>query len=127
MICISSFGAPGIWMQMHQVVPGKINVTGVMIPGEPFIVAGHNEKIAWGMTNMMVDDIDLYAEKSILIILTSIFLMGEWKEMNITKEIIGIKGGRQDTSVIRYTHRGPVISGFQNVDDAVLSMRWSGN
>jgi penicillin amidase len=40
-----SFGSPGIWMQMHQVIPGKLNVTGVVIPGEPFVVAGHNEKI----------------------------------------------------------------------------------
>ena len=42
------FGSPGIWMQMHQVIPGKLNVTGVVVPGEPFVVAGHNEKIAWG-------------------------------------------------------------------------------
>ncbi len=57
------FGSPGIWMQMHQVIPGKLNVTGVVVPGEPFVVAGHNENIAWGMTNLMVDDIDLFSEK----------------------------------------------------------------
>ncbi len=27
-----SFTNPGIWMQMHQIVPGKLNVTGVLIP-----------------------------------------------------------------------------------------------
>jgi penicillin G amidase len=38
---------------------------GVVDPGEPFIVAGHNEKIAWGITNLMVDDIDLFADRSL--------------------------------------------------------------
>jgi penicillin amidase len=122
-----TFGSPGIWMQMHQVVPGKINVTGVLIPGEPFIVAGHNENIAWGMTNLMVDGIDLFAEKINPDNPDQYFFNGEWKDMNIRKEIVKIKGGRQDTSVIKYTHRGPVISGFQKVEDAALSMRWSGN
>src|SRR5450759_1589201 len=28
-----SFGSPGIWMQMHEVIPGKLNVTGVAVPG----------------------------------------------------------------------------------------------
>ncbi len=121
-----TFGAPGIWLQMHQVVPGKINVTGALIPGEPFIIAGHNEKIAWGMTNLMVDGIDLFRETTNPENFNQYLFNGEWKQMELREEIIRIRGGRQDTSVIRFTHRGPVISGFQNVDDAALSMRWSG-
>ncbi len=46
--------------------------------------------------------------------------------MIVKKEIIKIKGGGKDSVVIRYTHRGPVISGFRDVKDAALSMRWSG-
>jgi len=56
------FNVPGFWMQIHQVIPGELNVTGVLFPGEPFIIAGHNERIAWGMTNLSVDDIDLFVE-----------------------------------------------------------------
>jgi penicillin amidase len=121
-----SFGSPGIWMQMHQVIPGKLNVTGVAVPGEPFIVAGHNEKIAWGMTNLMVDDIDLFAEKINPENENQYFFNGEWKNMVVKKEIINIKGGKKDSIIIRYTHRGPIISGFRNVKDVSLSMRWSG-
>jgi penicillin amidase len=118
--------APGIWMQMHQVIPGKLNVTGVIVPGQPFIVAGHNERIAWGMTNLMVDDIDLFAEKINPENENQYFFNGEWKDMIIRKEIINIKGGKKDSVLIRYTHRGPIISGYQNIKDAALSMRWSG-
>jgi penicillin amidase len=121
-----SFGSPGIWMQMHQVIPGKLNVTGVVVPGEPFIVAGHNEKIAWGMTNLMVDDIDLFAEKINPADSNQYFFNGQWMNMKIRKEIIKIKGGKEDTLYLRFTHRGPVISRLRRINDAVLSMRWAG-
>lgn len=121
-----SFGSPGIWIQMHEVIPGKLNVTGVVIPGEPFVVAGHNEKIAWGETNLMVDDIDLFAEKINPENDDQYYFNGEWKNMVISKEIINIRGGRHDSVIIKYTHRGPIISGFRSIMDKSLSMRWSG-
>lgn len=121
-----SLGSPGIWFQMHQVVPGKLNVTGVVVPGQPFVVAGHNEKIAWGMTNLMVDDIDLFAEKINPENQDQYFFNGEWKDLVVRNEIVKIKGGQADTLVLKFTHRGPIISGFRNVTDASLSMRWTG-
>ena len=121
-----SFGVPGIWMQMHEVIPGKLNVTGVLVPGEPFIVAGHNEKIAWGETNLMVDDLDLFAEKVNPQNQDQYFFKGEWKNMELKKEIIKIKGGKRDSIIIKYTHRGPIISEMNGVKDISLSMRWSG-
>ncbi len=121
-----SFGSPGIWMQMHQVVPGKVNVTGVVVPGQPFVVCGHNEKIAWGMTNLMVDDIDLFAEKINPENENQYFFNGEWKNMEVKKEIIMIKGGDKDTLELRFTHRGPAISGFRDIKDILLTMRWAG-
>ncbi len=51
---------PGIWYQMHPVIPGKLDVSGIVLPGEPFVVCGHNKRIAWGMTTAMVDNIDFY-------------------------------------------------------------------
>ena len=120
------FGSPGIWFQMHQVIPGKLNVTGVAVPGQPFIVCGHNERIAWGMTNLMVDDIDLFAEKINPENENQYYFNGEWKDMVVKKEVINIKGGKKDSVIIKYTHRGPIISGYRNVKDASLSMRWSG-
>jgi penicillin G amidase len=121
-----SFGSPGIWMQMHQVIPGQLNVTGVAIPGEPFIVAGHNENIAWGETNLMVDDIDLFAEKINPENPDQYFYNGEWKDMVLKKEIIKIKGGEKDSILLRFTHRGPIISGLRKIENESLSMRWSG-
>jgi penicillin amidase len=120
------FGAPGIWMQMHQVIPGKLNVTGVVVPGAPFIVLGHNDNITWGFTYMMVDVLDLFAEKINPENENQYYFNGEWKNLVVKKEIIKIKGGTRDSIIIKYTHRGPVISELKNVKDAALSMRWTG-
>lgn len=121
-----SFGAPGIWYEIHEVVPGKLNVTGVAVPGQPFVVAGHNENIAWGMTNLMVDDIDLFAENVNPDNPDQYLFNGGWRDMQVRKEAIGLKRGKKDTLTLRFTQRGPIISGFRDVKDQELSMRWSG-
>jgi penicillin amidase len=111
---------------MHQVVEGKLNVTGVAIPGEPSIVCGHNEHIAWGMTNVMVDDMDFYLEKVNPNNKMQYQFNGQWKNFTVVKEDIKIKGGETVSKEILFTHRGPVITDFKKMDD-VISMRWMGN
>ncbi|MCD6565851.1 MAG: penicillin acylase family protein [Bacteroidales bacterium] len=118
--------APGIWYQMHHIIEGKMNVTGVVVPGQPLIVAGHNDSIAWGMTNLYVDDIDLYLEKINPEDSGKYMFNGEWKDLEVRKEIIKIKGGEEIERELRFTHRGPIISGFKDLSDAI-SMRWIGN
>lgn len=118
--------SPGIWMQIHQVIPGELNVTGVIIPGEPFIIAGHNEEIAWGVTNLRVDVIDLFAETINPENCNQYLLNGDWKDFTNKTEIVRVKGGKDDTVNIRFTHRGPVISGFINLDAISPRLKWMG-
>jgi penicillin amidase len=119
--------APGIWYQMHQVVEGSLNVTGVALPGAPYIIAGHNEDIAWGMTNVAVDDIDFYLETINPEDSNQYRLDGRWKDMTLVEESIAVKGADEPvTRVNRYTHRGPVVSRFRGVEDKVISVRWQG-
>lgn len=120
-----SISSPGIWMEMHQVIPGKLNVTGVLIPGEPYIIAGHNESVAWGLTNMFLDDIDLFAEK-INNDSSCYFFNGEWHPLSSREEVIRQKNGHQDTLLIKSTHRGPVISHRTGIGTDAISMKWSG-
>jgi penicillin amidase len=120
------FNAPGIWYQMHHIIEGKMNVTGVVVPGQPLIVAGHNDSIAWGMTNVYIDDIDLYLEKINPEDSSQYMFNGEWKDIEVRKEKIKIKGGEEVERELRFTHRGPIMSGFKNLSD-VISMRWVGN
>jgi len=119
--------APGIWYQMHQVVEGKLNVSGVAVPGQPFIVGGHNDRIAWGMTNVMVDDIDFYREKINPENPDEYKFNGHWRVLEVRKEKIKIKKGKGVEKELRFTHRGPIVSDFQAVKNQALSMRWIGN
>jgi penicillin amidase len=118
---------PGIWYQVHQVVEGKINVTGVALPGQPFIVAGHNQRIAWGMTNVMVDDMDFYLETLNPENPDQYKFNGQWKELKIKKETFKTKGGKIIEEELKFTHRGPIISQFKGIKDQAVSMRWIGN
>jgi len=116
--------APGIWYQMHQVVEGKLNVTGAVLPGAPYIIAGHNEDIAWGMTNVTVDDIDFYLETINPEDSNQYLVDGVWRDMKLVKEEIKVKGKDEpEIRINRYTHRGPVISTFRGVHDRVISVR----
>jgi penicillin G amidase len=119
--------APGIWYQMHQYVEGKLNVTGLVLPGAPFIIDGHNENIAWGMTMMYVDDMDFYRETINPKDSNQYLLNGEWKSMEVRKETIFTSEGDTIYKTNRFTHRGPVISGFKGIKDEVISVRWTGN
>src|SRR6185369_12257800 len=54
--------APSIWYMIHLSAPG-IRVAGVSTAGIPGVILGHNERIAWGFTNVGPDVQDLYLEK----------------------------------------------------------------
>ena len=119
------FNVPGVWMQVHQVIPGKLNVTGVIFPGEPFVIAGHNEKIAWGMTNLSVDDIDLFVE-TVDSTGNNYLYNGEWLPFREEEHQLKMTDDSSQTRIIRYTHHGPVISEMRGINDEVLTMCWSG-
>ncbi len=53
--------APGVWYLASLQSP-TVHVAGVSVPGIPSIIIGHNENIAWGMTNVGPDVQDIYLE-----------------------------------------------------------------
>ena len=56
-----NFRLPGIWYMTHLQAPGL--EVGVSLPGVPGVIVGHNDRIAWGVTNLGYDVQDLYLEK----------------------------------------------------------------
>lgn len=121
-----SLFAPGIWYQMHQETKGNIRVSGVVLPGQPLVINGHNDSIAWGTTNVAVDDLDYYAE-TLNEDSTKYLLNGEWKDLLIKEEIIKTKEGEEIRETLKFTHRGPIVNRFKNEDETALSIRWIGN
>ena len=56
-----AFGFPGIWYLARIDTPNHV-LAGATAPGVPFLVIGHNEKIAWTFTTTGADVQDIFIE-----------------------------------------------------------------
>jgi penicillin G amidase len=122
-----SFNIPGTWIQIHQVINDTLNVTGLALPGQPLIIVGHNDSIAWGMTNAYVDNLDYYEEKINPLDSNQYLLNGKWYNFKIYQDTIISKGGSKNARKFRTNEHGPVVSEFKGVQDRVLTIRWVGD
>ena len=53
---------PSLMFQQHLSV-GSTDVIGITAPGFPYVFAGHNDRVAWGMTSTVADTVDLCVEQ----------------------------------------------------------------
>lgn len=115
---------PPIWYEIHLNCP-DVNSIGVSLPGVPFVIIGHNESIAWGVTNSAVDVQDLYIEE--LNGTGDMYLdNGEWKPLFTKKEEIKIKGRKRAEEIeVRWTERGPVVTPVVIESQQPLSLSWT--
>ena len=129
-----AFSAPGKWYAAVIKSPGW-NAAGVTLPGVPGVVIGKGENISWVLTNVMNDDADFYVEK-LDSSKTKYFIDEQWQDLEIIKDTIKVKDGKDQVIIIKETHRGPIISEIHpfnfvyNKDEQKtppISMRWSGN
>ncbi|MEW5987616.1 MAG: penicillin acylase family protein [Chloroflexota bacterium] len=54
---------PAIWFYVHLQSDDGYHVTGVSLPGSPYVLIGHNEHVAWGATLTFIDCEDLFVER----------------------------------------------------------------
>ena len=105
---------PSVWYQV-QLKCSTVNaacpfdVGGFSFSGLPGIVIGHNQKVAWGFTNLTTDVTDLYIER----------VQGDeyWRDgvlvpLEESTETIKVAGGDDIELTIRSTVHGPIISGL---------------
>ncbi len=52
---------PNTWYEAHLSC-GDFDVAGVTLPGAPWVIVGHNRRIAWGFTNLGPDVEDVFVE-----------------------------------------------------------------
>ena len=118
---------PSRWYMAHLVAPG-VNVAGFTIPGSPEIIVGFNQKISWGITNVMNDDVDFIITK-ISRDSTRYLIDGGWEEFVERVEIIPIKNDNPRRLKILSTRNGPIINAIHPVGkgmDEQVAMRWTG-
>jgi len=106
--------APSIWHLVHLSAPG-IRVAGVATAGLPGVIIGHNDRIAWGFTNVGPDVQDLYLEKFNPDNSKQYQTPTGWQDAIIRQEQIkvrkGIGSSEYDTLTydVTVTRHGPII------------------
>lgn len=123
---------PSRWYLMHLSAPG-LNVSGVTIPGLPVVVIGHNDAIAWGLTNAMLDDVDFYIEKSDSSNAENYIYRGSSLPMTARTEVIYLGADDSVEVVFRSTMHGPVVNDVHPVlrgrdrgGSQPVTMKWTG-
>lgn len=116
---------PSVWYEVH-LVGGPYNVTGATLPGVPGVIIGHNEHIAWGVTNAGPAVQDLYIEQFDPDDPARYLYRGRWEAARVIPEQIRVRG-RPDPVVetVRITRHGPIINDVVQGLGAFLALRWT--
>ena len=114
---------PSVWFLNGIDAPG-LRLAGASFPGVPGVVIGHNEHVAWGLTNSPLDVQDLYRER--------LDEDGEavqresgWEPLVAREESILVKGGRARVLTVRSSSLGPLVTEFFAGYEEELALRWT--
>jgi penicillin G amidase len=118
------FSAPGVWYLARIETPDD-TITGVTSAGEPMVLLGHNQRIAWGFTTTGGDVEDLFVEK-IDPDNPKNYLAPEGSVPFITREErLIVRDGAPVTFTVRATRHGPVVADDAGSGEVMaLSATW---
>jgi penicillin G amidase len=113
---------PSIWYLAH-ITGGAFDSIGATLPGVPGVVIGHNQRIAWGVTNTGPDVQDLFVEH--INDRNEVEHNGTWEPLRIIPDVIKVKGKPDVPIAIRITRHGPLISDVIESTGDALAFRWT--
>jgi penicillin amidase len=108
-----ALNAPALWYLVELKGP-HIHLTGATIPGLPAVVIGHNDQIAWGITNANPDSQDLYIEPN----------TAHFKNQ---LEIIKVKNEPDVMLYVQSSQHGPIISDISEAGKIAsrIAIKWT--
>ena len=120
-----SISAPGIWSQMGlrcaDVGPEcPFDVSGFTFAGFPGVIIGHNDALAWGLTNLGADVIDFFLER-VDAEEQTYTRDGEQVPLDVRTETIQVAGGEPVELEVRSTVHGPIVSDVLDIGRVTLS------
>ncbi|MFL5735319.1 MAG: penicillin acylase family protein [Chloroflexia bacterium] len=123
-----AMGLPCVWYENH-LAGGGLDVTGVSLPGIPYVIVGHNGRVAWGMTYGFADVQDLYIERLRKGAGEQVQYeyKGEWLEADVRRERIKVRGGKARAHRVISTRHGPIINALapRLSGEEPLALRWA--
>ena len=112
---------PSIWYEMNLYSPNT-HVWGFTLVGAPYVIAGHNEYVAWGFTNTQADVVDLYYLKE-----TEdgnqYFVNNSLKNYTLIDDSIPVKGWKNGSYqyTIKVSDYGPIL----DFDGEKYALQWT--
>jgi penicillin G amidase len=115
---------PNLWFAAHlKTTGGNFDVAGVTLPGVPFVIVGHNQRIGWGFTNVgptVEDDfIEEFNPQG------QYKTPGGWVDAEHRQEIIRVKGKPDVTFDVITTRHGPIITELLPGETRKIALRWT--
>lgn len=120
--------APGPLFIAHLSADGY-DVAGATLPGLPGVLIGHNRQIAWGITLVLAQDADLYAET---LDGSGAYRSadGTWQPLDVHQLEIAVRGRRTpEIRAVRSTRHGPLLTdalASKSEGTRGISLRWTG-
>ena len=115
---------PNLWFAAHlKTTSGNFDVVGVTLPGVPFVIVGHNQRIGWGFTNVGPTVEDDFIEE--------FNAQGQyrtpagWLEPQRRQETIHVKGKPDVTFDVLTTRHGPIITDIIPGETRQIALRWT--
>jgi penicillin G amidase len=113
---------PNLWYEAH-LEAGNLDVAGVTLPGMPYVIVGHNQRVAWGFTNVGPTVTDAFIE--------NFNGQGEyqtpqgWQRPDHRAEVIHVKGKPDVTVDVKITRHGPIITDILPGETRQVALRWT--
>jgi penicillin G amidase len=112
---------PNVWYEIH-LASGDFDVAGVSLPGVPFVIVGHNRRVAWGFTNIGPAVTDFYVE--------NVNQAGEyltpdgWKQPERRRETIHVRWGKDVNLDVAVTRHGPIVTNLIPGEKRTIALKW---
>jgi len=110
---------PSIWFEVALSAPGY-HAAGVTVPGFPGILLGHNDRIAWSLTDTQNSATFYYAEQ---VRGSRYYWRGQWRPLTVVHYSIPVRGGAARQLTVDITAHGPIMS----QDHQTMAVDWMGN
>ncbi|MGH7138799.1 MAG: penicillin acylase family protein, partial [Pirellulales bacterium] len=124
-----AFGAVSCWYEVH-LCGGSFNVAGMAYAGMPAVMFGRNEHVAWGCTNNICAQRDLYQERTDAAHPDCFFYDGRWEPATRRAETIAVRSASPVKKTILFSRHGPIVNELlppATRTDQPVSLRWLGS
>jgi len=113
---------PNLWYEAH-LHAGNFDVAGVTLPGMPYVIVGHNQRVAWGFTNVGPTVTDIFIEN--FNAQGAYQTPSGWVQPEHRSEVIHVKEKPDVNIDVEITRHGPIISALVPGERRQLALRWT--